>query len=162
MRWLVLLSVTVCLGQTTTPPDGGALFKQRCAACHSGIENARAPSPDVLRTRTPEAILTALVSGSMRVQGSRLSGPERRAIAGFVTGHAMSGDVTGAATGRCSAAVPFPDPSTMPGLTPMWNGWGAGVENTRFQSVKQAGLSLEDVPKLKLKWAFGFPDATVA
>src|ERR1022692_1237866 len=158
MRWLVLLSVTVCLAQQTTP-DGGALFKQRCAACHSGIENARAPSPEVLKTRTPEAILTALISGSMRVQGSRLSGPERRAIAEFVTGHAVGGDVTGAATGRCSGTAPaFPDPASLP----MWNGWGAGVENTRFQPAKQAGLAAEDVPKLKLKWAFGFPDATVA
>src|SRR5271169_6730062 len=108
MRWLVLLSVTVCLGQTA--PDGAALFKQRCAACHSGIENARAPSPEVLHTRTPETVLTALVSGSMRVQGSRLSGPERRAIAQFVTGRAMGGDVTGAATGRCNGAAPaLPD-----------------------------------------------------
>ena len=95
----------------------------------------------------------------MRVQGSRLSGPERRAIAEFVTGHAMGGDVTGAATGRCGGAAPaFPDPASMP----VWNGWGAGVENTRFQPAKQAGLAAEDVPKLKLKWAFGFPDATVA
>jgi polyvinyl alcohol dehydrogenase (cytochrome) len=95
----------------------------------------------------------------MRVQGSRLSGPERRAIAEFVTGKAMGGDVTGASAGRCKGTPPaFPDPASMP----IWNGWGAGVENTRFQNAKQAGLSIEDIPKLKLKWAFGFPDATVA
>jgi polyvinyl alcohol dehydrogenase (cytochrome) len=173
MRWLALLSVTVCVAlpaaQTAAPaaqPDGAtllkpgeALFKQRCAACHSGIENARAPAPDVLRQRTPEAILTALVSGSMRVQGSRLSGPERRAIAEFVTGHAMGGDVTGASSGKCrGAAPPFPGPASLP----VWSGWGVGFENTRFQPAKQAGLAAEDVPNLKLKWAFGFPDATVA
>ena len=40
-----------------------------------------------------------------------------------------------------------------------WNGWGAGVANTRFQSAEQAGLSAAQVPSLKLKWAFAFPDA---
>ena len=38
-----------------------------------------------------------------------------------------------------------------------WNGWGADTSNTRFQS--QAGFTAADVPRLKLKWAFGFPGA---
>jgi|GEM_PF-19147 len=157
MRWLVLLSVTVCVAQQPAP-DGGALFKTRCAACHSGIENSRAPVPDVLKTRTPDAILTALVTGSMRVQGSRLSGLERRAIAEFLTGKTIGGDVTGAAAGRCSGVAPkFAETSA-----PTWNGWGAGVENTRFQPAAQAELSAGAIPQLRMKWAFGFPDATVA
>src|SRR5205823_8528183 len=43
-----------------------------------------------------------------------------------------------------------------------WNGWGVDVSNTRFQPAAQAGLSAADVPKLKLKWAFGFPNANSA
>jgi polyvinyl alcohol dehydrogenase (cytochrome) len=39
---------------------------------------------------------------------------------------------------------------------PSWNGWGAGLTNTRFQSAAQ--LPADQVSKLKLKWAFGFPD----
>jgi polyvinyl alcohol dehydrogenase (cytochrome) len=38
---------------------------------------------------------------------------------------------------------------------PSWNGWGLDAQNTRYQPV--AGLSAADVPRLKLKWAFGFP-----
>jgi len=34
--------------------------------------------------------------------------------------------------------------------------------NRRFQSTAMAGLSPADVPRLKLKWAFGFAGATVA
>src|SRR5205085_11133007 len=34
--------------------------------------------------------------------------------------------------------------------------------NTRWQPTARAGLSAADVPKLSLKWAFGFPDATSA
>jgi polyvinyl alcohol dehydrogenase (cytochrome) len=43
-----------------------------------------------------------------------------------------------------------------------WSGWSAASSNTRFQPADQAGLTLADVPRLKLRWAFGFPDASVA
>ncbi len=36
------------------------------------------------------------------------------------------------------------------------------MTNTRFQPAARAGLAASEVPKLKLKWAFGFPDATSA
>src|SRR5436189_4904702 len=42
---------------------------------------------------------------------------------------------------------------------PSWNGWGAGAANTRFQSADQAGITAAQVPNLKLKWAFAFPEA---
>ena len=42
---------------------------------------------------------------------------------------------------------------------PAWSGWGADLLNSRFQPAKDAGLSPDQVAKLKLKWAFGIPDA---
>jgi polyvinyl alcohol dehydrogenase (cytochrome) len=51
--------------------------------------------------------------------------------------------------------APFADPAA----SPSWNGWGAGTANTRSQSADQAGLTAAQVPTLKLKWAFAFPDA---
>jgi polyvinyl alcohol dehydrogenase (cytochrome) len=139
-------------------PNGAALFKQSCVTCHSGEANSRAPSLDSLHSRSPEAIVDALTNGAMRTQGSRLSGPERRSLAEFITGRKMGGDVTGASAGRCTTRTPFPNPSK----TPLWNGWGPEATNTRFQTAKQAGLTAEQVPHLELKWAFGFPDATSA
>ncbi|HEX4137955.1 MAG TPA: PQQ-binding-like beta-propeller repeat protein [Bryobacteraceae bacterium] len=44
---------------------------------------------------------------------------------------------------------------------PAWNGW-ADAANTRFQNTKAAGLTAQNTPKLKLKWAFGFPGAITA
>ena len=41
--------------------------------------------------------------------------------------------------------------------SPSWNGWGAGLANTRFQPAEAAQLAAAQVPQLKLKWAFGFP-----
>src|ERR1700689_3635808 len=38
-----------------------------------------------------------------------------------------------------------------------WNGWGTNTSNTRFQDAATAGLTGDQVPRLKLKWAFGFP-----
>jgi len=43
--------------------------------------------------------------------------------------------------------------------SPSWNGWGADAGNTRFQPGDVAQLSTADVPRLKLRWAFGFPGA---
>ncbi len=40
--------------------------------------------------------------------------------------------------------------------SPVWSGWG-GPGNARFQTKDAAGLTATDVPKLKLKWAFGLP-----
>jgi polyvinyl alcohol dehydrogenase (cytochrome) len=43
--------------------------------------------------------------------------------------------------------------------SPSWNGWGADAGNSRFQPAASAQLRAADVPRLKLKWAFGFPGA---
>jgi polyvinyl alcohol dehydrogenase (cytochrome) len=37
-----------------------------------------------------------------------------------------------------------------------WNGWSPDLANTRFQ---RTGLNADQVPRLKLKWAFGFAGA---
>src|SRR5439155_23242816 len=40
---------------------------------------------------------------------------------------------------------------------PRWNAWGANTVNTRYQDGAGAGFTAADVPRLKLKWAFGLP-----
>jgi polyvinyl alcohol dehydrogenase (cytochrome) len=63
-----------------------------------------------------------------------------------------------AATAARAATCPGP-PAHPDG--PAWNGW-ADAANTRFQNAKAAGLTSQTTPKLKLKWAFGFPGVTTA
>src|SRR5215472_4393597 len=61
---------------------------------------------------------------------------------------------------RCSAqmlAAPFAADNG-----PSWNGWSPDTTNRRFQPTEQAGLLAAQVPNLKLKWAFGFPDTVSA
>ena len=138
--------------------DGEQIFKQSCASCHTGAPESRAPSPDALKSRTPQAIIESLMTGAMRPQGSRMSGPERRAVSEFVTGKKVDTDVTGDARGRCAAS----DGASSPGRDASWAGWSPTATNARFQSPEMAGLAAADVPRLTLKWALGFPDASAA
>jgi polyvinyl alcohol dehydrogenase (cytochrome) len=56
------------------------------------------------------------------------------------------------ASGLCSdRAVTVAAP-----LANAWNGWSPSVTNTRFQNSGAAGLTIDQVSRLKLKWAFGF------
>ena len=158
------LFVVVCLLASPVHaqnPDGAQVFQRNCVSCHTGAADSRAPSVDALRSRTPQAIIDALLTGAMRPQGSRLSGPERRAVAEFVTGKRVGGDVTGAERGRCAIA---PSTGDIRDFTPFphWSGWSPAPTNTRFQPADKAGLRASEVPKLTLKWSFGFPDASVA
>ena len=155
---LIALTAPALAKAVPQAPDGAAIFARNCASCHDGADGSRAPSPDVLKRRSPEAILSALTAGGMRPQGGRLSGAERRAVAEHLSGRALGGDITGATSGRCTAPPALADPAS----SPAWNGWSPSLTNTRFQSSAQAGLTAAQVPKLSLKWAFGFPDATSA
>ena len=154
-------SIVLCVALAAAPqaPDGAAIFARDCASCHDGADGSRAPKPEVLRQRSPEAILSALTAGGMRPQGGRLSGADRRAVAEYLAGRPLGGDITGAAVGRCTA--PSPQLASR-SVWPSWTGWSPWLSNTRLQLPAQAGLTAADVPKLSLKWAFGFPDATSA
>ena len=123
--------------QRRRPPTAPRSSRATARRCHDGATGSRAPSPDLLKRRSPEAILSALTAGGMRPQGGRLSGAERRAVAEYLSGRALGSDITGAAIGRCTASPPLPDPAS----SPAWRGWSPSITNTRFQPAQQAGLS---------------------
>ncbi|MBV9507349.1 MAG: PQQ-binding-like beta-propeller repeat protein [Acidobacteriia bacterium] len=61
-----------------------------------------------------------------------------------------------AAAAQCRNSSPFVIGSAS---EPAWNGWGASPANTRFQPGKSAGVGAGQISQLKLKWAFGLPEA---
>lgn len=90
----------------------------------------------------------------MRPQAQGLTPEQIRAVAAYVAAAPASGPTD---------AVPNGCPASTPGFAPAatdWSGWGMNIHNTRYQP--NPGLTAADVPKLKLKWAFGFPDDTRA
>ncbi|HVQ17337.1 MAG TPA: PQQ-binding-like beta-propeller repeat protein [Vicinamibacterales bacterium] len=156
--WALGILVSAASVVAAQSAEGSRVFQASCISCHTGAADSRAPSLDALRARTPQAIVDALMTGAMRPQGARLSGAERRAVAEFITGKSIEGDVSGASSGRCTSRAPLQDFAK----TAQWTGWSPSTTNSRFQSTEQAGLTPADLPRLKLKWAFGFPDASVA
>jgi polyvinyl alcohol dehydrogenase (cytochrome) len=60
--------------------------------------------------------------------------------------------------GHCAS----PKPLALVESSPRWTSWGIDYDNSRFQPAVQAGLTAADVPRLKLKWAIGFPDTSHA
>ena len=151
-RILIALSAACAFA---APPDGAALYKARCAACHEGKPQTRMPTHDELVARSPEAIVKAMFEGVMAPQTIGLSEEEGRAIARFITAKEFSTATAPPMAGQCVSA---PKPLTIRETD--WNGWGQDLGNSRFQP--HPGLAASDVPKLKLKWAFGFPGDTVA
>jgi polyvinyl alcohol dehydrogenase (cytochrome) len=136
-------------------PDGAALYQQHCASCHDASAVTRAPAPAALRLMSPENIVRSLETGAMKAQGAPLDAAQKLALARFLTGK-TTGTPSPAQSGLCAAKSEF----SLSG--PAWNGWGADLGNTRFQPEKTAGLSAAQVPKLKLKWAFAFPNTFTA
>jgi polyvinyl alcohol dehydrogenase (cytochrome) len=132
--------------------DGAALFQKSCAACHDAGAN-RAPRTEAIKQLSPEAVYTALTSGSMAGMGAALSAGEIRAIATSLTGKAF-----GASTMPQSVYCGGTPPALRNPLSgAYWNGWGADTANHRAQTAERAGLREADVARLKLKWAFAFP-----
>ncbi|MBI4885752.1 MAG: PQQ-binding-like beta-propeller repeat protein [Acidobacteria bacterium] len=141
--------------------DGAGLFKTYCAICHEGAKaDAQAPTFETLRRLSAEQVLAALERGSMRARAAERSRAQRRALAAFVSGKPLADSGGPMPASAFCSGTPAPAPNPLAG--PAWNGWGLGITNARFQSAKAAGMTAADVPRLRLKWAFGFPGASSA
>jgi polyvinyl alcohol dehydrogenase (cytochrome) len=163
----IFLSVSVrsANGQDQSPipkAPGQTVFEHTCASCHAGAARAdRAPDLKTLMSLTPESIYAAVTTGNMTVPAQKLTDEEKRAVSEYLGGRPLDPTDRGSAasmSNRCPANPPLENLSA----GPSWNGWGADRANTRFQSGASAGLDAGEVPRLKLKWAFGFPHGDTA
>ena len=136
-------------------PYAAQLFQKHCASCHNSEAGAsgRIPQVSALKSMTPAAIQRTLDSGLMKQQAAALSPDERQRIASFL------GTAVTLERKRDEIANPCPAGAAW-SEGPAWASWGGGLANMRFQSAKDAGLAAGDVPRLKLEWAFAFPDTS--
>ncbi|MBI4695148.1 MAG: PQQ-binding-like beta-propeller repeat protein [Gammaproteobacteria bacterium] len=139
------------------PPDGKAVFEKQCATCHASGA-VRAPSMETLQAMTPARIVRALNTGAMRIIGTfNLTGPQRVAVAEYITGKTFDPSWRPVTTNPCAPAT-WPEGNVF--ARPHWNGWGVDQANTRLQHASMANLPPEDVSRLELKWAFAYPGET--
>jgi polyvinyl alcohol dehydrogenase (cytochrome) len=158
------------------PPGlGEATFQRICAACHTTLVSRASPSSDkpvdpailrappreLLRQVPPESVLAALTSGKMQAQGALLNDAERHAVSEYASGSRFGAAAYGSVSTEKPNLCKSPGSATALQSAPSWNGWGNGLANTRFQPQKTGGLTAADLPKLKLKWAFGYTKTVV-
>jgi polyvinyl alcohol dehydrogenase (cytochrome) len=158
----VLVATLVSVDVTTAQTASRVIrqIDQRCANCHRNPDADRppdvegAPAPTTLRQMAPETILQAITTGAMRVHAEGVPDDVKRAMAEYLSGRKLgplgAGDARNMPN-RCSMRTPLADVSG----SNAWNGWGPDATNRRFQ--RAAGLSAADLPRMTLKWAFGFP-----
>jgi polyvinyl alcohol dehydrogenase (cytochrome) len=149
-------AAALALAQDTpsAAPDGQAVYNKACARCHDqGVE--RAPVRATLKQMSAESIRFALTTGVMSKLGLGLSAAEIATLSEWLSGKPIS-ETAFPQQAFCAAGDVF-EPSF---TKPHWNGWGVNLSQHRYQPATMAQLSADQVPRLKLKWAFGFPGGT--
>ena len=146
LRNWALLTALVAL-PSAAAVSGEAIYQKRCAGCHdSGAE--RTPPRDALKQLSRSRILRTLDFGVMINIAYVLNREEREAVANYL--------------GVEHEDTPVPEQAYCADRTvnigaspnPSWNGWSADLSNTRYTT--SGGITLGQVGKLKLKWAYGF------
>jgi polyvinyl alcohol dehydrogenase (cytochrome) len=149
--FLVVLSATAVFAQ-----DGAAIYRARCAGCHD-TPTGRVPPLSALRAMSPSTIMQSLESGPMKIQSAGLTSTERYAVVTYLATPIPKRSAPPSPTAFCRTQ---PQPFRNASESQSWIGWGADPANTRFQDIAAAGMTPDDVRKLKLKWAFGLGDGT--
>ncbi len=162
---VLLLGAAVASAQTASGTIRS--FEEHCATCHRnpGVARAagaeQAPDIDALRKLSPDTVFAAITMNSTPAHAQAVADASdivKRGYAEFLGGRKIGSAPAGdpkAMPNQCPANAKLTDP----GAGPAWNGWSADATNARFQTAKAAGITAAQVPNLKLKWAFGLPNA---
>ncbi|MGA2214436.1 MAG: PQQ-binding-like beta-propeller repeat protein, partial [Bryobacteraceae bacterium] len=140
---LAILAAMPCAAAVS----GEAVYQRRCAACHDAASESTPPK-DTLKQLSVARILRTLDFGVMINVAYVLNREEREAVANYLGVQRPDQPVPAQAycTDRTVNIGSSPNPA--------WNGWGPDLTNTRYTTTN--GITLNQVGKLKLKWAYGF------
>jgi polyvinyl alcohol dehydrogenase (cytochrome) len=127
--------------------SGEAVYQKRCAGCHDSAREGTPPR-DALKQLSVSRILRTLDFGVMINIAYVLNREEREAVANFL--------------GVARPDTPVPQQaycadrsvSIAASPSPAWSGWGPDPANTRYSAA--SGITLNQVGKLKLKWAYAY------
>lgn len=133
-----------------TDTTSAELYQEKCASCHEKPVG-RTPPRSILAMRPTADVIETMTTGTMKQFAEGLTPDQIRGLANYLTAEQPGGParVRVHANPCRSAAAPL----NLKG--PQWNGWGRDLENSRYQP--KPGIKAEDVPKLKVKWAWTHP-----
>jgi polyvinyl alcohol dehydrogenase (cytochrome) len=151
----VVIALALLAGRAAAQ-DGAALYADRCASCHERGAVARAPAREVIAALTPERIVASLESGVMRVQGETLTADQKRAIANYLS--AARPSIAAASTPEVQHPCGAPPDLRLSDAD--WRAWGTTLANERLQ--RHPGFAANQIPSLRLRWAFGFDGENAA
>jgi len=170
-RLLLLVVLTVGVGtvqpRTQSPVNGAEIFSRRCASCHEGTADERAPSRSALRDRTSQQVLDALTNGVMSAQGAPLTDSERRAVADFLTGGSSAPTPASSAAAGAQVLTPeelrrattrdapvqlVPLPKVDRASSKDWPLHNLDVANSRYSPLKQINAS--NIRSVAVRWLY--------
>ena len=132
---------------------GAALYSTHCATCHLG-QVYKAPHQTWLEMMSQKALYTTMTEGIMAPQASKLSEQQKVEVIEYLTSQRY--------TPAKSASQPV---NTCTGDAATFAAWdnqeitGWGRDTSRYVPDAVAGLNQADLPKLRLKWSFGYAGA---
>jgi polyvinyl alcohol dehydrogenase (cytochrome) len=161
--------------QTIYPATMIGAFENGCAVCHDnspagrpvsgGTAPAGMPSRFDIQEMDSDELLAALnrpIAVHDKSERFRMFDDEKhkRAVIELVTGKPFGGVADRGASAMPNQCV---TPINLDGWEekPSWNGWDPEPGVHRFMSEADGGITARDLPKLKLKWVFALPDASV-
>ena len=126
------------------------IYQEQCAVCHDKPVGRITPRL-LIAMRSAEDVIQPLTTGSMKQFAEGLTATQIRALAVYLTGKEPGVSVQGTLNANlCKSPA---GPINLNGA--QWNGWGRDLENSRYQP--KPGIKSEDVPRLKVKWAWRHP-----
>lgn len=152
---LLVLQAGASTAWAQAAAPGAEIYARHCVSCHDQA-SPRIPPRDALATMSPARIRRTLDFGLMMSVAYPLRRDERDAVAAFLG--KGTDDPAPPPQAMCKAGRPRQAANTRGA----WSGWSPSSSNTRFQPTDQAGLTAATVPRLELKWAFGFPGDVTA
>ncbi len=162
--------------RTIYPARMVGAFENGCAVCHDnspagrpvsgGTAPANMPSRFDIQRMEPDELLAVLnrpIAAHDESDRFRIWDDEEytRAVIELVTGKPFGGVAhreASAMPNQCAESLNLDNWNNQPS----WNGWDPELGVHRFASEAVGGITVEDLPRLKLKWVFAIPDASVA
>ncbi|MCR9193921.1 MAG: PQQ-binding-like beta-propeller repeat protein [Hyphomonas sp.] len=130
------------------------LYQDHCAICHNGTI-PEAPTRETLERMTSPNLIAAMTDGVMAPQSVRLSSFDKEILATYLGGAADDAARRAIDMPRCEGDLSFSREAA-------WNRWGGDLRNSRFRTADMTEITADNVDRLSLKWAFGFPNAVRA